>query len=83
MGLSVNVTAIWCQFVSAIVLETVLRPDPDTRVVGFKEIYWMPERLPDYLAFIRAVFPGARFVLAGVPVAPRPPAGSPQGWPHA
>jgi hypothetical protein len=46
-----------------LMLETVLRPDPGTRVVGFKEIYWMPERLPDYLAFIRAVFPGARFVL--------------------
>jgi hypothetical protein len=46
-----------------LMLETVLRPDPGTRVVGFKEIYWMPERLPDYLAFIRTVFPGARFVL--------------------
>ena len=46
-----------------LMLETVLRPDPGTRVVGFKEIYWMPDRLPDYLAFIRAVFPGARFVL--------------------
>jgi Sulfotransferase family len=46
-----------------LMLETVLRPAPDTRVVGFKEISWMPERLPDYLAFIRAVFPGARFVL--------------------
>jgi hypothetical protein len=46
-----------------LMLETVLRPDPETRIVGFKEIYWMPERLPDYLAFIGAVFPGARFVL--------------------
>jgi Sulfotransferase family len=46
-----------------LMLETILRPDPGTRVVGFKEIYWMPERLPDYLAFIRAMFPGARFVL--------------------
>jgi hypothetical protein len=46
-----------------LMLEAVLRPDPGTRVVGFKEIYWMPERLPDYLAFVGAVFPGARFVL--------------------
>lgn len=46
-----------------LMLETVLRPDPDTRVVGFKEIYWMPERMPDYLAFVRNVFPGARFIL--------------------
>ena len=46
-----------------LMLETVLRPDPGTRVVGFKEIYWMPERMPDYIAFVRAVFPGARFVL--------------------
>lgn len=46
-----------------LMLETVLRPGPDTRVVGFKEITWLPERLPDYLQFVRAVFPGARFVL--------------------
>jgi hypothetical protein len=46
-----------------LMLETVLRPDPDTRVVGFKEITWLPERLPELLGFTRAVFPGARFVL--------------------
>lgn len=46
-----------------LMLETVLRPEPDTRVIGFKEITWLPERLPDYLDFVRAVFPGARFVL--------------------
>lgn len=46
-----------------LLLETVLRPDPDTRVVGFKEIDWMPERMPEQLEFVRAVFPGARFVL--------------------
>ncbi len=46
-----------------LMLETVLRPAPDTRVVGFKEISWLPERLPDYLGFVRAVFPGARFIL--------------------
>lgn len=46
-----------------LLLETVLRPDPDTRVAGFKEIDWMTERLPEQLEFVRAVFPGARFVL--------------------
>jgi hypothetical protein len=45
-----------------LVLETLLRPAPDTRVTGFKEIYWMAERMPDFLAFMQGVFPGARFV---------------------
>ena len=49
--------------IRTLLLETVLRPDPDTRVVGFKEIDWPPERLPELLEFVRAVFPGARFVL--------------------
>ena len=42
---------------------TLLRPEPDTRVTGYKEIRWYDEDLPDYLAFLRQVFPGARFVL--------------------
>lgn len=46
-----------------LMLDTVLRPAPDTRVVGFKEITWLPERLPEFLEFVAAVFPGARFVL--------------------
>jgi hypothetical protein len=46
-----------------LMLETVLRPEPDTRVVGFKEITWLPERLPEFLEFVGDVFPGARFVL--------------------
>lgn len=46
-----------------LMLETVLRPEVDTRVVGFKEIDWLPDRLGDVLAFTREVFPGARFVL--------------------
>jgi len=49
--------------IRALLLETVLRPDPGTRVVGFKEIDWMHERMPEQLEFVRAVFPGARFVL--------------------
>jgi hypothetical protein len=47
----------------ALVLDTVLRPGPDTRVVGFKELRWMPDRMSDYVAFLRELFPGARFVV--------------------
>ena len=50
-----------------LLLETVLRPEPGTQLVGFKEIDWvredMPGALPGVLAFTRSVFPGARFVL--------------------
>lgn len=42
---------------------TILRPEPDTRVTGYKEIRWYDEDLPDYLDFMQQVFPGARFVL--------------------
>jgi len=46
-----------------LVLDTVLRPEPDTRVTGFKEIRWYQEDLAAYVAFLREVFPGARFVV--------------------
>jgi hypothetical protein len=49
--------------IRTLLLETVLRPDPSTRVVGFKEIDWMHDRMGEQLEFVRAVFPGARFVL--------------------
>ena len=49
--------------IRTLLLDTVLRPDADTKLVGFKEIDWPSERLDQLLAFIRAVFPGARFVL--------------------
>ena len=42
---------------------TLLRPQPDTRVTGYKEIRWYDEDLPDYLAFLQQVFPGCRFVV--------------------
>ena len=42
---------------------TLLRPEPGTRVSGFKEIRWYDADLPDYVAFLREVFPGARFVV--------------------
>ena len=46
-----------------LVLETLLRPEPDTRVTGFKEIRWYQPDLAEYAAFLREVFPGARFVV--------------------
>jgi hypothetical protein len=42
---------------------TLLRPEPDTRVTGYKEIRWYDEDLPDYLTFLQQVFPGCRFVV--------------------
>lgn len=47
----------------ALVLDTVLRPQPDTRVTGFKEIRWWQRDWRGYLAFLQQLFPGARFVL--------------------
>ena len=49
--------------IRALAEATLLRPEPDTRVTGYKEIRWYDEDLPDYLEFLRQVFPGARFVL--------------------
>ena len=46
-----------------LVLDTVLRPEPETRVTGFKEIRWYQDDLADYCAWLRQVFPGARFVV--------------------
>ncbi len=46
-----------------LVTETLLRPEPDTRVTGFKEIRWYQEDLPAYVEFLRALYPDARFVI--------------------
>jgi hypothetical protein len=46
----------------ALVLNTLLRPEPDSRVLGFKEIRYGQADVTEYLGFIRALFPGARFV---------------------
>ena len=43
-------------------LTTLLRPEPDTRVTGFKEIRWAEEDVADYVEWLQKVFPGARFV---------------------
>ncbi len=44
-------------------LDTVIRPERDTRVAGFKEIRWYHDDLEDYVAWLREVFPGARFLV--------------------
>lgn len=44
-------------------LDTVLRPGPGTRVVGFKEIRWNHPDAEEYVAWLREVFPGARFLV--------------------
>ncbi len=51
------------QHIRALAQATLLRPEPGTRVSGYKEIRWYDEDLPAYLAFMQEVFPGARFVL--------------------
>lgn len=49
--------------VRRLALSTILRPEPDTRVTGFKEIRWFGPDLIDYVEFLRDTFPGARFVI--------------------
>lgn len=46
-----------------LVLDTVLRPKDDTRVTGFKEIRWYHSDLEEYVAWLREVFPGAKFLV--------------------
>lgn len=45
-------------------VDTLLRPRPDTRVTGFKEIrWWRHDDLDAYVGWLREVFPGARFLV--------------------
>ncbi len=46
-----------------LVLSTVLRPQDDTRVTGFKEIRWNQPDLEEYVAWLRELFPEARFLI--------------------
>jgi hypothetical protein len=46
-------------------VDTVLRPEPRHTTIGFKEIRFSAEEVPDfeaYLEFIRQTFPGAKFI---------------------
>jgi len=45
-----------------LLVETVLRPTSDTRVIGFKEIGW-PDDVTPTLLFLRKLLPGVRFVV--------------------
>jgi hypothetical protein len=49
--------------IRALALDTLIRPEPDSRVVGFKEIRWRYPDLDEYVEFLVNVFPGARFVV--------------------
>ncbi|QZY27663.1 sulfotransferase [Nocardioides coralli] len=49
--------------IRALALDTLLRPEPGTRVTGFKEIRWDDEDVAAYVTWLRKVFPGARFVV--------------------
>ncbi|WP_310252093.1 sulfotransferase [Nocardioides sp. BE266] len=51
------------QHIRSLAEATLLRPEHDTRVTGYKEIRWYDADLPDYVDFLRQVFPGARFVV--------------------
>lgn len=44
-------------------LDTILRPEHDTRVTGFKEVRWLEEDVAAYVEWLQRVFPGARFVI--------------------
>ena len=44
-------------------VRTLFRPEDDTEVTGFKEIQWGEEDTPEYVEWLREVFPGAKFVI--------------------
>src|SRR5690606_34147583 len=46
-----------------LVIDSLLRPEPDTRVSGFKEIRWWMAQPVEYLDFIDQAFPGCRYIL--------------------
>ncbi len=46
-----------------LVLSTLLRPQEETRVTGFKEIRWNQPDLEEYVAWLRELFPEAKFLV--------------------
>lgn len=50
------------ELIRKLVLETIIRPEPGDRVVGFKEIRWYQDDLEDFVSFLQDTFPGARFL---------------------
>ncbi|HYJ66408.1 MAG TPA: sulfotransferase [Nocardioidaceae bacterium] len=62
-GIGAYPTRLALKRLRGLLLATLIRPEKDSRVVGFKEIRWRQSDLDDYVDFLRAVFPGARFVI--------------------
>jgi hypothetical protein len=46
----------------AYVIRALLRPEPDSRVIGFKEIRWSHPQFEDYVRFMADLFPTAKFL---------------------
>jgi hypothetical protein len=62
-GLDEFPTKVSLRMLRRLVTSTVLRPEEDTRVTGFKEIRWYQDDLPAYVDFLRELFPDARFLV--------------------
>lgn len=45
-----------------LVVDTLLRPAPDSRVLGFKEIRYGQQDVVEHLTFLRTLFPSTKFV---------------------
>lgn len=59
-------TARYRQQIATLFVDSVLRPEPDDRVVGFKEIRFSREDIPDlgdFLQFLYSTFEDARIVV--------------------
>lgn len=46
-----------------LVVDTLLRPEPGTKLLGFKEVRWYFDDLAEYVDFLRELFPGCRFIV--------------------
>ncbi|USQ79805.1 sulfotransferase [Ornithinimicrobium faecis] len=46
-----------------LITTTILRPDQETRVTGYKEIRWYQPDVLDFIEWLRLVFPGSRFLI--------------------
>jgi hypothetical protein len=62
-GIDEYATAAAVAGLRSLVVRTLLRPRPDTHLIGFKEIRWWQDDWRDYLDFLLELFPGVRFVI--------------------
>ncbi len=51
------------RFARKLAVATILRPEPETRVAGFKEILWGEPDTPEFVRWLCEVFPDAKFVI--------------------